>query len=103
MQTAAFGLLAALCFEPLHATAGTAVSLVDATAGSLAEVGVIDGRVRVENAQGGLSLSAGEAAIARPGQPPQRIEINPRDQVRWAIYYPPAMWELPAGGAPIEP
>jgi predicted Zn-dependent protease len=69
----------------------------------LAEVGVIDGQVRVENAQGRLSLSAGETAIARPGQPPRRIEIRPRDQVRWAIYYPPAMWELPAGGAPIEP
>ena len=69
----------------------------------LAEVGVIDGRVRVENAQGRLSLAAGEAAIAQPGQPPRRIEIRPRDQVRWAIYYPPAMWELPAGGAPIDP
>jgi predicted Zn-dependent protease len=69
----------------------------------LAEVGVIDGQVRVENAQGRLSLSAGETAIARPGQPPRRIEIRPRDQVRWAIYYPPAMWELPTAGAPIEP
>jgi predicted Zn-dependent protease len=69
----------------------------------LAEVGVIDGQVGVANAQGRLSLSAGEAAIARAGQPPRRIEIRPRDQVRWAIYYPPAMWELPTAGAPIEP
>jgi Flp pilus assembly protein TadD len=69
----------------------------------VAEVGVIDGQVRVENAEGRLSLAAGEAAIARPGQPPRRIEISPRDQVRWAIYYPPAMWELPTAGAPIEP
>jgi len=68
----------------------------------LAEVGVIDGRVGVENAQGRLSLAAGEAAIARPGQPPRRIEIRPRDQVRWAIYYPPAMWELPTSGVPID-
>jgi tetratricopeptide (TPR) repeat protein len=76
--------------------------LVDASR-KIAEVGVIDGRVGVANAQGRLSLSAGETAIARPGQPPRRIEIRPRDQVRWAIYYPPAMWELPAGGATIEP
>ncbi|HEX3410086.1 MAG TPA: FecR family protein, partial [Stellaceae bacterium] len=76
--------------------------LVDA-ARRLAEIGVIDGRVGVENAQGRLSLAPGEAAIAQPGQPPHRIEIRPRDQVRWAIYYPPAMWELPTAGAPIEP
>jgi Flp pilus assembly protein TadD len=76
--------------------------LVDASR-RLAEVGVIDGRVGVQNAQGRLSLATGEAAIAQPGQPPRRIEIRPRDQVRWAIYYPPAMWELPAGGAPIDP
>jgi predicted Zn-dependent protease len=76
--------------------------LVDASR-RLAEVGVIDGRVGVENAQGRLSLATGEAAIAQPGQPPRRIEIRPRDQVRWAIYYPPAMWEFPAGGAPIDP
>ena len=66
-------------------------------------MGVIDGRVGVENAQGRLSLAASETAIAQPGQPPRRIEIRPRDQVRWAIYYPPAMWELPTTGAPIEP
>ncbi len=69
----------------------------------VAEIGVIDGRVRAENAQGQLSLGPGEAAVAQPGVPPRRIEIQPRDQVRWAIYYPPAMWELPAAGAPIDP
>jgi Flp pilus assembly protein TadD len=68
----------------------------------VAEIGVIDGRVSAENAQGRLSLGPGEAAIAQPGLPPRRIEIQPRNQVRWAIYYPPAMWELPAG-APIDP
>jgi tetratricopeptide (TPR) repeat protein len=69
----------------------------------IAEVGVIDGRVGLENAQGRLSLAAGEAAVAQPGLPLRRIEIRPRDQVRWAIFYPPAMWELPAGAAPIDP
>jgi hypothetical protein len=57
----------------------------------IAEVGVIEGRVGLENRQGGLALAAGEAATAQPGPAPRRIEIRPRDQVRWAIYYPPAM------------
>ena len=69
----------------------------------IAEVGVLAGQVGVENPQGRLSLAAGEAAVARPGLAPRRIEIHPRDQVRWAIYYPPIMWELPAGGTPIDP
>ena len=68
----------------------------------VAEVGVIDGQVGLENAQGRLSLAAGEAAVAQPGVAPRRIEIRPRDQVRWAIYYPPAMWEFPAAGVPID-
>ena len=69
----------------------------------IAEVGVIAGRVGVENPQGRLSLAAGEAAVARSGLAPRRIEIHPRDQVRWAVYYPPVMWALPSGGAPIDP
>jgi tetratricopeptide (TPR) repeat protein len=69
----------------------------------IAEIGVIEGRVAVENAQGRLSLGAGEAAAAQPGMAPRRIEIRPLDQVRWAIFYPPAMWELPAAGAPLDP
>jgi Flp pilus assembly protein TadD len=69
----------------------------------IAEIGVIDGRVRVENPQGRLSLAPGEAAVAQSGVAPRRIEIRPRDQVRWAIYYPPAMWDFPTGGAPIDP
>jgi len=48
----------------------------------VAEIGVIDGRVSAENPQGRLSLGPGEAAVAQPGVPPRRIEIEPRDQVR---------------------
>jgi Flp pilus assembly protein TadD len=76
--------------------------LVDPTR-KIAEVGVIEGRVGLENRQGRLTLAAGEAAAAQPGLAPRRIEIRPRDQVRWAIYYPPAMWQLPAAGAPLDP
>ena len=49
----------------------------------IAEVGVIEGRVSLENRQGRLSLAAGEAAAAEPGLAPRRIEIRPRDQVRF--------------------
>jgi Flp pilus assembly protein TadD len=76
--------------------------LVDPTR-KIAEVGVIAGRVGLENRQGRLTLAAGEAAAAQPGLAPRRIDIRPRDQVQWAIYYPPAMWQLPAAGAPIDP
>jgi Flp pilus assembly protein TadD len=82
---------------------GTEFFVVVNPARKVTEVGVIEGRVGLENAQGRLSLSAGEAATAQAGLAPRRIEITPRDQVRWAIYYPPAMWELPAAGAPIDP
>jgi Flp pilus assembly protein TadD len=83
---------------------GTEFFVVVDPSRKVAEVGVIEGRVGLENAQGRLSLGAGEAAAAQAGLAPRRIEIAPRDQVRWAIYYPPAMWELPAaGGAAIDP
>ena len=83
---------------------GTEFFVVVDPSRKVAEVGVIEGQVGLENSQGRLSLAAGEAAAAQAGLAPRRIEITPRDQVRWAIYYPPAMWELPAaGGAPIDP
>jgi Flp pilus assembly protein TadD len=83
---------------------GTEFFVVVDPSRKVAEVGVIEGRVGLENSQGRLSLGAGEAAAAQAGLAPRRIEITPRDQVRWAIYYPPAMWDLPtAGGAPIDP
>lgn len=81
---------------------GTEFFVVVNPSRKVAEVGVIEGRVGLENAQGRLSLTAGEAATAQAGLAPRRIEITPRDQVRWAIYYPPAMWEFPTG-APIDP
>ncbi len=82
---------------------GTEFFVVVDLARKLAQVGVIDGRVGVENAQGRLSLASGETAVAQPGAAPRRIDLRPRDQVRWSIYYPPAMWDLPAGGPPVDP
>src|SRR5262249_47035512 len=89
-RAALLALLVVLAFQP-------------STASGVTEVGVIEGQVGLENAQGRISLSAGEAGTAQAGLAPRRIEITPRDQVRWAIYYPPAMWDLPAAGSPIDP
>jgi tetratricopeptide (TPR) repeat protein len=68
-------------------------------AGGVVEVGVGEGTVRVRHRLGELVLASREATWATRDQPPtQKIPINPSDQVRWAIYYPPVMWEEPAPG-----
>ena len=64
---------------------------------------MIEGRVRVQNAAGSLSLKAGEAAIARSGMAPRPVLVTrPRDAVHWALYYPPIIYWQPAdfAGAP---
>jgi tetratricopeptide (TPR) repeat protein len=67
--------------------------------GSLVEVGVGEGEVRVRHRRGELLLMSGEATWATRDQPPtQKIPINPKDQVRWAIHYPPVMWDEPPPG-----
>ena len=51
---------------------------------------VFEGRVMASNQAGSLAVDSGEAAVARAGQPPmRRIDVRPRDAVRWALYYPP--------------
>jgi tetratricopeptide (TPR) repeat protein len=69
----------------------------------IARVGVIEGRVVVEAAdRTRLILDAGGAAQAGAHEKLHTIPIAPRDQVRWAIYYPPVMWEMPAPGT-VDP
>ncbi len=54
------------------------------------EVIVFEGRVRFENAAGGLVVTRLEAAVARPGAAPvRRVAVKPREAVEWALYYPP--------------
>lgn len=50
---------------------------------------VQEGQVEMSNAQGRLTLKAGEAADARPGQAPRRTAVlEARNILQWALYYP---------------
>ena len=52
--------------------------------------GVLEGRVRFENAIGAVDLGPDEAAVAIEGRAPEiELGLHPRDAVRWALYYPP--------------
>jgi tetratricopeptide (TPR) repeat protein len=57
--------------------------------------GVIEGLVRVTRGADFVTLDAGQAAVAPRVGPLQRLDIVPADAVRWSIFYPPAMWNLP--------
>jgi tetratricopeptide (TPR) repeat protein len=53
---------------------------------------VFEGVVVAANPQGEVAVQPGESAEAAPGQAPQRrVVVNPRDQVQWALYYPPVL------------
>ncbi len=57
-----------------------------------AEITVFEGVVRAANDHGEVAASPGELARAVAGQAPRRsIVVKPRDQVRWALYYPPTL------------
>ncbi|HSD29706.1 MAG TPA: FecR domain-containing protein, partial [Vicinamibacteria bacterium] len=58
-----------------------------------ARLSVWEGRVLAENAQGTLTLAAGQSAAARAGQPPtlRPIVVRPDDAVAWALHYPPVL------------
>jgi hypothetical protein len=51
-------------------------------------ISVFEGAVRAANDFGTLVVGAGEQAVARQGQPPQRsLVARPRDAVQWALDY----------------
>ncbi|MHC1728731.1 MAG: tetratricopeptide repeat protein [Syntrophobacteraceae bacterium] len=53
-------------------------------------VTVFEGRVSASNNMGRVVLEKGQTAEAGSGQPPsQRAVAQPRDAVKWALYYPP--------------
>lgn len=57
---------------------------------------VFEGDVLAANETGELALSSGQSAVAESGKAPVlRLVANPRDAVRWALYYPPV---IDAGG-----
>ncbi len=52
-------------------------------------VTVLEGRVRVSNEQGEISLTQGETAQAQAGKAPVlQTRVQPWDAVSWALYYP---------------
>ncbi|MGB5831441.1 MAG: TonB-dependent receptor [Thiohalocapsa sp.] len=54
------------------------------------KVSVLEGQVGVSNAIGSLRLNSNESALTRAGGAPRRkVVAQPRDAVRWALYYPP--------------
>lgn len=59
---------------------------------------VMEGTVVAANDQGQVPVPAGNSAVATVGRAPQaRINVRPRDDAQWALYYPPV---LAAGDAP---
>jgi tetratricopeptide (TPR) repeat protein len=50
---------------------------------------VFEGKLLAENQAGTLALASGQTAVALANQAPTpRLEVRPRDAVRWALYYP---------------
>ncbi|MGD8894239.1 MAG: TonB-dependent receptor, partial [Desulfobacterales bacterium] len=57
---------------------------------------IFEGKVLAENEAGSLVLSSGQSAVAGKGKAPEyRVVVNPRDAVRWALYYPPVIYVSP--------
>lgn len=57
---------------------------------------VLEGRVRVSNDKGQVSIGPGEAASAQTGKAPElRTVVRPRDAVQWALHYPPVLCPQP--------
>ncbi|VAX34490.1 FIG00860065: hypothetical protein [hydrothermal vent metagenome] len=53
---------------------------------------VFEGKVVASNDSGSLTLTEGQSAVAEKGRAPVlKVEVNPRDAVQWALYYPPIM------------
>ena len=53
---------------------------------------VFEGTVEASNDKGSVSLTDGQAAIAKSGEAPTRtLMISPQDAVQWALYYPPVI------------
>ncbi|MEA1991086.1 MAG: FecR domain-containing protein [Thermodesulfobacteriota bacterium] len=58
---------------------------------------ILEGQVAATNKAGRLILSRAESAVAQAGQAPvPRVVVNPRDAVKWALYYPPVLDYRPA-------
>ncbi len=69
-----------------------------------ASLGVLDGRVAVENAHGQTKVASGELATAQAGKPPTlQTVVRPRDAVQWALYYPPVLSDSGKAAEQVPP
>ena len=63
---------------------------------------IFEGKVIATNALGSIPITSGQSAVAEKGKAPVlRVVVNPRDAVRWALYYPPVIYVLPEK-APVK-
>ncbi len=59
---------------------------------------IFEGNVLAANEAGELNLTSGQSAVAEKGKAPVlRVVARPRDAVQWALYYPPVIYDAPAG------
>ena len=81
----------------IAAMRGTELSV--AVAGDETELSVLEGKVLAENEAGSLMLTGGQVAVASKGKAPAlRLNVRPRDAVRWALYYLPVISMKPGEG-----
>jgi len=66
--------------------------VVDVGDDGVTKITMLEGVVEASNQYGGVSVTAGEQAIAEPGKAPVKaIVVRPRDAVNWSLYYPPVV------------
>src|SRR5262245_42096329 len=66
--------------------------VVEVGDGGITTVTMIEGVVDASNAQGAVTVTAGEQAYVEPGKAPvKKIVMRPRDAVSWSLYYPRVM------------
>lgn len=69
--------------------------------GGKSRVQVLEGEVELENRLGRLTLIAGEAGEAAPGEAPRRTAvIEARNILQWALYYPAVLDPADLGAEP---
>jgi tetratricopeptide (TPR) repeat protein len=74
----------------IAAMRGTELSF--AVDGDQTQLAVLEGRVLAENGAGSLLLTGGQVAVVQKGNAPAlKVDVRPRDAVRWALYYLPVL------------
>jgi tetratricopeptide (TPR) repeat protein len=63
---------------------------------SQTSLSIFEGRITAANEAGSLTLAGGQGAVAVEGQAPASYPVvRPRDEVQWALYYPPIFDDRP--------